>query len=272
MRLRPAAIFAAVALTASSVLTGVGPAAGQEPPVPPSNRYVTTFPINAAAPAQYEIFQYILDFPSGAVTREHTHGGPEFVTVVEGQLTRIKNGVSTTFATGQSFREEKGTYFAVANTGSVKARAFATILLSPGQQLTVNNAERPLPGLLPTTVASSRTTVPLQPAEFDLQQRIIDFGPGAYAGPHRHPGPLLITQLSGEIVSKADGVEVKQTPGGTYVETAGVVAEHRNAGRETATVAVTFLLPRGAPPAVSAAAPAAAPPITPPNTGDGGIR
>jgi quercetin dioxygenase-like cupin family protein len=271
----PLRVVLAVALAA--MLAGVfmysGRAAGQEAPRPPSSRYVSTFSVTAPAPAQYEIVQTILDFAPGAITREHTHGGPEFVTVVEGTLTRIKGGVETTFTAGQSFREEAGGYFAVANRGSAKARAFATILLTPGQPVTINHADHAVPGLLPVTVAFSRTTVVTQPADFDLQQRIIDFGPGAYAGPHRHPGPLLITQLSGEIVSKSGSVEVRQRAGGTYVESAGVTAEHHNPGSETATVAVTFLLPRGAPPAVPVQSPATtAPSISPPNTGDAGIR
>ena len=266
------AIASAIGLVAFTLIHASS-AIAQSPPSP-SNRFIATFSVAAQAPAQYEIFQTILDFAPGAATREHSHGGPEFVTVIEGQLTRVKGSVETVFTAGQTFQEDVGTYFTVANRGNARAMAFATILLSPGQPVTINHGDRPIPGQQPRTIASSRTTVPTQPAELDLQQRIIDFSAGAYAGPHRHSGPLLITQLSGEVVSRAGDIEIRQQPGGTYVEAAGVEAEHRNVGRETATVAVTFLLPRGAPPAVPVVQtlPAAPGSIIPPRTGDGGIR
>jgi len=275
LRLRMTGLAAAILAIVIAGLVSGAPVGAQTPPGPVSRFPASPFAI-VAAPAQYEVYQTVLEFRPGAKTREHTHGGPEFVTVVEGQLTRIKDGVETLFLPGQTFREEQGTFFTVANMGTLTARAFATILLSPGQPVTLNHPDRPVPGQVPTAVSVSRTTVGTQPAEFSLIQQIIDFAPGAYAPRHRHNGVVLISQLSGTILTRVGDAEIRQTAGGTYLENEGIAANHRNVGQETATVVVTFLVPRGRPPATAeASAPVAqaiVPQILPPRTGDGGLR
>src|SRR5215203_322975 len=59
----------------------------------------------AAPPAQPEILQTVLDFAPGAWTPLHTHGGPVYVTVLEGTITVREAGSDTTFAAGDGWAE-----------------------------------------------------------------------------------------------------------------------------------------------------------------------
>src|SRR5215211_5448695 len=54
----------------------------------------------AAPPAQPEILETVLDFAPGAWTPLHTHGGPVYVTVLDGTITLRSVGTDTTFAAG----------------------------------------------------------------------------------------------------------------------------------------------------------------------------
>src|SRR5262245_15336247 len=67
-------------------------------------RLTSTFPYSGA-PAQYEVVNQVLDFANGAGTREHRHGGPAFVTVLDGQITRRSGGDVKVYNPRQTFGE-----------------------------------------------------------------------------------------------------------------------------------------------------------------------
>ena len=266
-----------VALSTAGFSSGVS---AQEPPLP-VNRYVSQFPVSTA-PAQYELVQLVLDFAPGASTLIHSHGGPTYVTVLEGQVTRTENGKDSSYSAGQTFIEPQGQFHSAANRGTARARVFASFLLSPGQSVTINHPDSPTPSALPTTSLVSRTTLGVQPAEFTLAQVVVEFALGAYLPLHTHGGPGMVTVSQGEIeFTKATGAERKQ-PGGIFLD---VDAPHtaRNVGSGPATALVTFLIRKGAgittfvtptAPAsgalVAPSAPRPAGPISPPSTGDAG--
>jgi hypothetical protein len=94
--------------------------------------------------------------------------------------------------------------------------------------------------------------------------------------------------IQGEVTFEADGVNLKRAPGGFFVENDPHLAHLvRNSGSGTATVVVTFLIPKGAPqttfvtpPGAAAAVPVVGPSgtvasvpvvVRAPNTGDGGL-
>src|SRR6266550_1650803 len=89
-----------------AILAPDGQASGEEPPRP-LVKFASVFPVSGA-PRQYELVQQILDFPPGGATREHSHGGRAFVTVLEGQST-IREGVEEkVFGTGETYTEMEG--------------------------------------------------------------------------------------------------------------------------------------------------------------------
>jgi len=87
------------------------------------------------APPEAQVVQIILDFEPGAFTPPHTHGGPGFVTVLEGEMTRRINGVDETFRAGEGWIEP-GVVHQAGNLTDTKATVLFVCLLPPGAQLT----------------------------------------------------------------------------------------------------------------------------------------
>ncbi len=87
-------------------------------------------------PAQFELIQLILDFPPGAWTPAHSHGGPAYVTVLQGEMTYREQDRERMVRAGESWTEPPGTIGAAGNSGSQTARIMVTFLLPPDTPLT----------------------------------------------------------------------------------------------------------------------------------------
>jgi quercetin dioxygenase-like cupin family protein len=114
----------------------VGLASGQVQDLPPgpTQQLRATYGIEDAPP-EAEVIQIILDFEPGAFTPPHTHGGPGFVTVLEGEMTRRIDGVDETFRAGEGWIEP-GVVHQAGNLTDTKATVLFVCLLPPGAQLT----------------------------------------------------------------------------------------------------------------------------------------
>src|SRR5687767_14889435 len=91
--------FALSILIAAAVLAPAGAAFGQagaSPVVGGENRFHAEAP-----PEDAEIVNLVLDFAPGVWLPLHTHGGPGYATVLEGQMTRRASGAEQTFGRGQ---------------------------------------------------------------------------------------------------------------------------------------------------------------------------
>jgi quercetin dioxygenase-like cupin family protein len=263
-----------------------GRASGDEPPRPVV-KFASVFPVSGP-PRQYELVQQILDFPPGGATREHSHGGRAFVTVLEGQSTIRDGAGEKVYGPGETYTEVEGALLTAFNKGNVRTRVFASFLLSPGALQTINRPDSPVPAIPAVPVYLSRSTFGTQPAEFEVRQVVNEFAPGAVQPLHTHGGPGIAMVIQGEVTFEAEGVNLKRTPGGFFVENDPHLAHlARNTGNGPATVVITFLIPKGAPqttfvtpPDASAGAPVVGPSgavaavpvaIRAPSTGDGGL-
>jgi quercetin dioxygenase-like cupin family protein len=89
----------------------------------------------------------------------------------------------------------------------------------------------------------------------------LDFGPGATTGWHYHPGPVLVQVVSGAITLRhaAHGRCLSKVvrAGHGFFETPGAIHVAGNRRQDPAVVYATFILPPGAPPAVSTPTPVA---------------
>ncbi len=74
---------------------------------------------------------------------------------------------------------------------------------------------------------------------------VLDFAPGAWTPAHWHGGPLLVTVIEGELAMRQQGTERTFKAGELWIEYPGVVHAAGNKTSGTATVVVTFLMPRG---------------------------
>ncbi len=236
-----AATFAlTVALFASTV------AQGQAPPGP-TTRFNTRFTDVAAPAASFEIVQQVLEFAPAAAAPFHSHGGPEFVTVIEGELTFRelgKAGVSVKAGTTISFGA--GTVLDVSNATSARARMVVAFLLPAGATLTTPQPGNIAPPIAVTVLGVARTTVTAPAASFDVVQLTFDFTPGAFGAVHKHGGPGQATVFEGTI-TKREGTQVTTYAAGQgFAEVTDAVLSVGNLGATPASMAVTFLLPAGA--------------------------
>jgi quercetin dioxygenase-like cupin family protein len=219
---------------------------GQQPPPGPSVRFQTKFEI-ANQPAEFEIIQMVLDFAPGAWTPPHTHGGPIFATLMEGELTVRGNGGESKYGAGKTFVEIPGEVLEVGNATGLNARVLVTALLPKGAALTTvqqTTSQQPPPG--PTTVYQYRAQVVRPAPQFDVVHQVLDFAPGAYTPAHYHGGQGFVTVVEGEQSVSQKGTEQRLKAGETWVEDIGVVAVAGNPGPAKVTVVATFLLPIGA--------------------------
>lgn len=262
--------FIAISVAALLALgLSAGAALSQDVPPGPTTRHRVEFQVVDPPAAPAELVQLVLDFAPGAFTPPHTHGGPTFVTVVEGEMTRRVGGTEETFRAGQGW-VEPGEVHAAGNVASTTARVLVTALVPKGAVFTsvgeIGVTGEAPPG--PTTVAQFRAEVDSPTGPFDLVHLILDFASGSFTPPHTHGGPTFVTVLDGEMTRRVGSAEDTFRPGETWVEP-GVAHAAGNRAGTSASVGVAFLLPKDAP-LTTVVAPAAAPAQVPsalPRTG-----
>jgi quercetin dioxygenase-like cupin family protein len=86
---------------------------------------------------EFDLVQLVFEFPPGAATPVHTHGGAGLLTVLEGRIAlRDEDKPERLFNPGDSWVEGPGVYGAAANVGSGTTRLLAGFLLPKGAPLT----------------------------------------------------------------------------------------------------------------------------------------
>jgi quercetin dioxygenase-like cupin family protein len=118
------------------------------------NRLAVTEPLG-----EFELVQLIVDFPAGAWTPAHTHGGELLVTVLNGEQTvRDEQGNETIYKAGESFIETPGEYLEIGNAGQDLVTVSALALLPKGAALSTTkegvSTDNAPPG--PTTLYQAR--------------------------------------------------------------------------------------------------------------------
>jgi quercetin dioxygenase-like cupin family protein len=97
----------------------------------------------------------------------------------------------------------------------------------------------------PTTVQQGKFPITLQSGEYELIGFIFDFAPGAGVPKHMHGGQVLVQVLSGEMTLREKGTERVIKAGESWTEEPGNEHSVINAGKVTARVAGSMLLPKG---------------------------
>lgn len=230
---------------ALALLVGpAGPALGEDLPPGPVQRLRTTYQVSDA-PAQFELVQLVLDFAPGSFTPPHVHGGPGYVTVLEGEVVHQMAGMEHAYKAGEGWVEPTEIH-AAGNRSQAKARVLVSFLLPYGAALTTlytgETAQLP-PG--PTLAGQFRTRMDNPPPPpYDVVHLLLDFPASAFTPTHLHGGPGIVTVLEGQMGHRLMGVEQTFQAGETWEEPEGFhAAGNRRQGK--ASVAVTFLLPRG---------------------------
>jgi len=193
------------------------------------------------APLQAEVVQLVVDFPPGAWTSWHTHGGQAINLVLEGEITLRHGGLEQPHGAGLNWTDSTGQVHAAGNIGPGKARLLTNFLLPKGAPQTIAVQDSPFE---PTIVYEARFPVPALPGETEIMQQVADLTPG-WRTERTSSGFMANIVVEGE-VSYRIGVERKEYKAGeAWSAQAGtlVTEENRSAGK--ARVFTTYLLPRG---------------------------
>jgi len=193
----------------------------------------------------FDEVEMIVDFAPGAWTSVHSHGGPGFVMVVTGEITKRANGSEIVYRTGQTWHEEAGEVHQAGNTTSSPARAIAVVLLPKGAVITTDVAGAPKPAL-PATITKTALNDPRVASPLDQVRMVFDFAPGAWTPVHTHGGPALVTVLEGEMTLRQGGVDQVFKAGESWTEAAGQIHQAGNLGGAMARVVSNYLVPSGA--------------------------
>jgi quercetin dioxygenase-like cupin family protein len=242
---RRLAAVAAALVGVAMVLLPYSAASGQSLPPGPVYRYETQFE-TFDPPSQFDEVQLILDFAPGDWTPEHFNGGPGFITVLDGEITRRHDGVEETYTAGETWTEDAGDVHAAGNTTDAPASTAAIFLLPKGASLTTvqpTASTEPSPPA-PSYRFETQFEVLNPPRAYDVVQLILDFAPGTWTPMHIHGGPGFITIIDGDVTRRTPGTDQVFHPGETWVEE-GVHAAG-NASAASASTAAIFLLPKGA--------------------------
>jgi quercetin dioxygenase-like cupin family protein len=201
-----AASLAVLAIDASSPTSGGGRTILAE------SRFDVTNPAQ-----QVQLVQLVVDFPPGAWTSWHTHGGQAINLVLEGEITLRHAGMEQAYRAGQAWTDSSSQVHAAGNSGAGKARLLTNFLLPQGAPETIAVRGSPFE---PTIAYAARFALPALPADAQIVQQVIDLGP-AWHAERTLAGFTANIIIAGEVAYKI-GPELK-----VYKSGEGVVGARR---------------------------------------------
>jgi quercetin dioxygenase-like cupin family protein len=193
------------------------------------------------APLQAELVLLVVDFPPGAWTSLHTHGGQAINLVLEGEIMLRHAGMERPHSAGQAWTDSTGQAHAAGNTGRGKARLLTNFLLPSGAPQTTALQDSQFE---PTIVYEARFPVSALPAESEIMQQVADLPPGWRT-------ERISTGFTANIVVESDvtygigGKRKEFKAGEAWSARAGTLVTEENRSASTARVFTTYLLPRG---------------------------
>jgi quercetin dioxygenase-like cupin family protein len=192
--------------------------------------------------AQAELVQLVVDFPPGAWTSSHTHGGQGINLVLEGEVTLRQGAVDHAHRAGQAWTDSTGILHAAGNTGTGNARLLTNFLLPPGAPTTTAMQDSKLE---PTVRYEARFPLPALPAQAEIVQRVIDLPPG-WLTEHAYDGFVATLVVNGEVTLATGREQKTYTAGESWSAEAGTRAVEENKSGTTARVFATYLVPQRA--------------------------
>lgn len=190
---------------------------------------------------QVQLVQLVVDFPPGAWTSWHTHGGQAINLVLEGEMTLRHAGMEQGYRAGQAWTDSSTQVHAAGNTGAGKARLLTNFLLPQDAPDTIAVQESPFE---PTIVYAARFAPPALPADAQIVQQVVDLAPARHAE-RALAGFIANIVLQGDVAYKI-GPELKvYKPGEAWSAPAGTIVGEENKSAVSARVFASYLLPRG---------------------------
>jgi quercetin dioxygenase-like cupin family protein len=127
-------LFAILSIAACAVI-GAIPSIAQE--LPPGVRTVMESNFGPTEqPGEFQVIQLVVELPPGTATPPHIHGGPAYVTVLEGEAIYWEGDEEGHYGPGNMWIEDPGVPGTVINAGAETVRLLVTFLLPSGAPLT----------------------------------------------------------------------------------------------------------------------------------------
>lgn len=200
--------------------------------------------------APFNIVQMVLEFQPNAAVPLHRHGGSGYISILQGELTLIANGVETTYSAGDDFVETAAGEYSGGNPTGEPMLLMVSYLVPIGVDTTTNLGPAPAGRPSPTIISQSTFTVYEAPADYVVIHLVEDWEPEAESGWFAYNGVSLTTVVAGQLAvrssayDESDDAEIHAAPSFFPAE---VGSEHQlsNDGDAAARSVTTVLLPDG---------------------------
>lgn len=205
------------------------------------------FPVGDSVSVPFELHQLVLHFAPGAVAALHRHGGPGYITMLEGELTLIADGERHAYRAGDSFVEVPEGVYEGWNGTDEYASLIVTYIVPEGHDVTTyiqGQASAAPDGPAPETVIHSVFLVQDAPNPYQVIHYIEVYEPDEWSTLHDERGLSFVTVVDGRLTARdGQGGEMVHQSGGTLRQTAGPGSTLGNSGSGQVTVAATLLVP-----------------------------
>jgi quercetin dioxygenase-like cupin family protein len=233
-----------------AVTLAAAPAALEQPSV----SFEAWFEVEQPPAAPFEAVQMVVDFPAGSRVGRHVHGGPGYITMLDGELTMaIGDAPVRAYKTDESFVEPFKLVAEGANLTAAPSSVLVTYLLPVGAPVTTlvqgdpsaQPAALPAGQLPPGAVPrfESRMRLDSAPAGYRLGQMLRTYAPGAWTMSKMASSPRLLTVVSGEVRVLTGATETVYRAGESWTESPGAAWLSGGSGTAPAVVAVSVVAP-----------------------------
>ena len=199
----------------------------------------------ADPPVVAELFQSVLEFEPGAWTPDHSHNGPSYNTVLEGEVTLRIGDVDQTFTVGQGWIDEPDVRHLAGNQSAAPARLIASFVVTRGVPPSTffdPQDENTLPPE-PSFLAAGKMNALDLSSPMDVIHRVIEVQPGTTVPAQAQPGPSILSVIEGSVTVDQDGTPRDVETGQSWVEPT-TEAHGFTAGDTTARIVVTTFAAR----------------------------
>ena len=247
-------------LIACGLLLATGGVAVGQPEGPPAPAPFVETRIGAPElDGPRDMIQRYLELPANVVVPPHTHPGPNFNTLIEGDVILTIEGVDQEFHAGDTWIEPANVVH-FGQVGPNGARQISATLVPanapqavPASPDGLNVPSGPAP---PPAIAEARIEAPDLEGARDVVNDLLVYPPGVVVAPHTHPGPNFVTLLQGQITVTrpdldGDTVYDAQT---NWIERTDEL-HWAMIGDDGAMLFTSTVVPRGQPRAIPAAPP-----------------
>ena len=168
------------------------------------------FDTSHAPDGPYQLHQSMLRFPPGAEAPLHYHGGPGYITILQGELTLFEDGEENVYAEGDSLIETTDVLYKGGNYTNSDTVLMVTYLVPEGEEVTtvVDDPDAPdPPEIVSETLAGIVHEVDDPPSSYDLVHRTMIYEPDQEEATLSPIGDTLLTVVEGELkVSDEDAI------------------------------------------------------------------